>query len=121
LLILLANTRQTEIILRAMSYRSGNIWTSKFSAAIGCAWTFIYPFLTGELNYFVTGLGHGMKRRKLFPEGRQIISIPFDLLPSVLQTLQKMPWVLPAFKSDGAEFVGRLMDKLGILPPEKRK
>ena len=114
LLILLANSQQTEIILRAMSYRSGNIWTSKFSAAIGCAWTFIYPYLSGELNYFVTGLGHGMKRRKLFPEGRQIISIPFDLLPSLLQTLQQMPWVLPAYKPDGPEFVRRLLDKLGI-------
>jgi uncharacterized protein (DUF169 family) len=118
LLILLANTQQTEIILRALSYRSGNIWTSKFSAAIGCAWTYIYPYLTGELNYFVTGLGHGMKRRKLFPEGRQIISIPFDLLPSLLQSLQKMPWVLPAYKPDGPDFVRQLMDKLGITPPE---
>jgi hypothetical protein len=114
LLILLANTQQTEIILRAMSYRSGNIWTSKFSAAIGCAWTYIYPYLTGELNYFVTGLGHGMKRRKLFPEGRQMISIPFDLLSSLMQTLQEMPWVLPAYKPDGPEFVRRLLDKLDI-------
>jgi uncharacterized protein (DUF169 family) len=114
LLILLANTQQTEIILRAMSYRSGNIWTSKFSAAIGCAWTYIYPYLTGELNYFVTGLGHGMKRRKLFPEGRQMISIPFDLSSSLMQTLQEMPWVLPAYKPDGPQFVRRLLDKLGI-------
>jgi hypothetical protein len=66
------------------------------------------------LNYFITGMGHGMKRRELFPAGRQIISIPFDLLPSLLQTLQEMPWVLPAYKPDGAEFVGKLMDKLGI-------
>ena len=114
LLILLASTSQTEILLRAMSYRTGSMWVSKFSAAIGCAWTYSYPFLTGKLNYFVTGLGHGMKRRKLFPEGRQIISIPFDLLPSMIQTLQEMPWVLPAYKSDGPEFVRRLIDKLGI-------
>ena len=118
LLILLASTHQTEIILRAMSYRSAKIWTSKFSAAIGCAWTYIYPYLTGELNYFVTGLGHGMKRRKLFPEGRQMISIPFDLLSSLLQTLQEMPWVLPAYKPDGLDFVRQLMDKLGITPSE---
>jgi len=114
LLILLTNTQQTEIILRAMSYRSAKIWISKFSPAIGCAWTYSYPFLTGELNYFVAGLGHGMKRRKLFPEGRQIISIPFDLLPSLLQTLQEMPWVLPAYKPDGPEYVRQLLDKLGI-------
>jgi uncharacterized protein (DUF169 family) len=114
LLILLAKTDQTEILLRAMSYRTGKPWLSKFSAAIGCAWIYIYPYLTGELNYTVAGLGHGMKRRKLFPEGRQILSIPFDLLPSMLQTLQDMPWVLPAYKPDGMDFVGRLLDKLGI-------
>jgi uncharacterized protein (DUF169 family) len=118
LLILLASTAQTEILLRAMSYRTGSMWVSKFSAAIGCAWTYSYPFLTGKLNYFVTGLGHGMKRRNLFPEGRQIISIPFDLLPSMIQTLQEMPWVLPAYKPDGPEFVRRLTDKLGITTPE---
>jgi len=57
-----------------------------------------------------------MKRRRLFPEGRQIISIPFDLLPSMLQTLQDMPWVLPAYKPDGLEFVRRLLTKLGVIP-----
>ncbi len=117
LLILLAHTHQTEILLRAMSYRSAKMWVSKFSPAIGCAWTYTYPFLTGELNYFITGLGHGMKRRKLFPEGRQIISIPYDLLPSLLETLRQMPWVLPAYKPDGPEFVKRLLHKLGIASP----
>jgi len=121
LLILIADTHQTEIVLRAMSYWSGNIWVSKTSPAIGCAWIFSYPFLTGELNYFVTGLGHGMKRRDLFPQGRQLISIPFDLMTSLLQTLEEMPWVLPAYKTDGPAFVGRLLEELGIPLPEKRK
>jgi uncharacterized protein (DUF169 family) len=114
LLILLADTSQTEILLRAMSYRTGQMWVSKYTPAIGCAWIYIYPYLSGELNYTIAGLGHGMKRRQLFPEGRQIISIPFDLLPSLLQTLQVMPWVLPAYKPDGMEFVRRLLEKLGI-------
>jgi uncharacterized protein (DUF169 family) len=114
LLILLADSDQTEILLRAMSYRTGEVWESKFTAAIGCAWTYVYPFLTGKLNYNITGLGHGMKRRKLFPGGRQVISIPFDLLPSMLRTLQEMPWVLPAYQPDGQEFVGRLLTKLGM-------
>ena len=117
LLILLANTNQTEILLRAMSYRTGQMWQSKCTAAIGCAWIYIYPYLTGELNYIVTGLGHGMKRRKLFPEGQQLISIPFDLLPSLLQTLRDMPWELPAYKPDGMEFVRKLLIDLGITPP----
>jgi uncharacterized protein (DUF169 family) len=117
-LIILSKTSQTEILLRAMSYRTGKMWSSKCSAAIGCAWIFVYPYITGELNYIMTGLGHGMKRRNLFPEGHQLVSIPFDLLPSVLQTLQEMPWVLPAYEPDGMEFVKRLLAKLGITPTQ---
>jgi uncharacterized protein (DUF169 family) len=120
-LIILASTAQTEILLRASSYRTGKMWVSRYSAAIGCAWIFVYPYLSGELNYAMTGLGHGMKRRNLFPEGRQIVSIPFDILPSILRNLQDMPWVLPAFKADGNEFVGRLLVELGISPPEKKE
>jgi len=66
----------------------------------------------------MTGMGHGMKRRNLFPEGRQVVSIPFDLLPSLLQTLQVMPWVLPAYEPGGSAFVGRLLERLGIPPHE---
>jgi len=117
-LIILAHTGQTEILLRAMSYKTGQMWSSRSSPAIGCAWTYIYPYLTGELNYTITGLGHGMKRRKLFPEGMQIISIPLDVLPSMLQTLEEMPWVLPAYKPDGTEFVRKLLMKLGLVPSE---
>ena len=116
LLILLANTSQAEILLRAMSYKTGKMWSSKSSPAIGCAWIYIYPYLTGELNYITTGFGHGMKRRKLFPEGQQLISIPFDLLASILQTLEHMPWVLPAYEPGGQEFVKRLLIDLGINP-----
>jgi uncharacterized protein (DUF169 family) len=118
-LIVLSRTDQTEILLRAMSYRTGNMWSSRFSPAIGCAWVFVHPYLTGELNYVLTGMGHGMKRRKLFPEGRQLVSIPFDLLPSLLKTLQEMPWELPAFQPDGDEFVRQLIDTLGIKEMEK--
>jgi uncharacterized protein (DUF169 family) len=114
LLIILSDASQTEILLRAMSYRTGQMWVSKFTPAIGCAWIYVYPYLSGELNYTITGLGHGMRRRKIFPEGRQIIAIPFDLLSTMLQTLEKMPWILPAYKPDGMEFVGRLLRKIGM-------
>lgn len=116
--IFLAQTGQTEILLRAMSYRTGKMWSSKFSSAIGCAWIYVHPYLTGDLNYTVTGLGHGIKRRKLFPEGLQLISVPFDLLRSLLQTLREMPWVLPAYEADGQAFVQRQLIELGLIPPE---
>jgi uncharacterized protein (DUF169 family) len=120
-LVILAQTSQTEILLRAMSYRTGQMWSSKYSAAIGCAWIMVYPYLKGEMNYVMTGLGHGMRRRKLFPEGRQFISIPFDLLPSLLQNLREMPWDLPAFQPDGMEFVQRLVENLGLAGTDKKK
>jgi hypothetical protein len=66
----------------------------------------------------MTGLGHGMKRRNLFPEGRQLVSIPFDLLPSILQALQDMPWVLPAYEPDGNDFVKHLLMNLGVGAPK---
>jgi uncharacterized protein (DUF169 family) len=113
-LVVLAKTSQTEVLLRAMSYRTGKMWSSKSTAIIGCAWLFIYPYITGELNYTVTGLSHGMKRRKLFPEGMQLVAIPFDLLPSMLQNLKDMPWVLPSMEPDGAEFFKRVATELGL-------
>jgi len=118
-LVILAKTSQTEILLRALSYRTGKPWLSKYSPAIGCAWIYVYPYLSGELNYTITGLGHGMKRRKLFPEGQQLVSIPFDILPSILQALKDMPWVLPAFEPDGVQFVKGVLDELGLSPLHK--
>jgi uncharacterized protein (DUF169 family) len=118
-LIILAKTSQTEILLRAVSYRTGKPWLSKYSPAIGCAWIYVYPYLSGELNYTLAGLGHGMKRRRLFPEGQQLVSIPFDILPSVQQALRDMPWVLPAFESEGDQFVKSVLDELGIRPSQK--
>ena len=113
-LIILANTAQAEILLRAMSYRTGRMWQSRYSSAIGCAWLFVHPFLNGEINFIPTGLGFGMRRRKLFPEGRQIISIPFDRLPSMLETLREMPWIPRPFQSDGLEYVKQVRIKLGL-------
>jgi hypothetical protein len=39
-------------------------------------------------------------------------------LPSLLQTLQDMPWELPAYQPDGLEFVRKLLIDLGITPPQ---
>ncbi len=113
-LIFLTNTSQTEILLRAMSYKTGQGWLSRYSAAIGCAWLFVYPYLSGEINFISTGLGFGMKRRKLFPEGLHFVSIPFDRLPSMLQTLEEMPWVPEPYKPNGLEYVRKLKERLGL-------
>jgi len=113
-LILLATTDQAEILLRAMSYKTGAPWHSRYSSAVGCAWLFIEPFLTGEINFITTGLGFGMRRRKLFPAGMQFIAIPFDKISQMLQTLREMPWIPRPYQADGPEYVRRLRTELGL-------
>jgi uncharacterized protein (DUF169 family) len=115
LLIFLVQEEQSEVLLRAMSYSTGKIWTSKSTGVIGCAWLFVYPYLTGELNYTPL-LSLGMRARKVFPLGRQLISIPFDVLPNILDSLQKMPLTLSVLRPGGDEFRRKLLMRMGLDP-----
>ena len=90
-LIITANLSQIEILLRAMSYSTGKMWSSKGTVVMGCAWLYIYPYLSGELN--LTFPSFGMIARNLFPEGLLPVSIPWDLLTSLIKDLQDMNWV----------------------------
>jgi uncharacterized protein (DUF169 family) len=81
---------------------------------MGCAWLFIYPYLTGELNYVPANFSAGMKLLKVFREGTIVTCIPYQLLPTVLRSLQEMPWVLPLHQTDGEDFRERLRRDLGI-------
>ncbi len=93
LLIVTANISQAEILLRAHSYRTGRMWSTKGTPVAGCVWLYIYPYVSGKLNFTVTGLNFGMKSRQLFPEGMILMSIPWDLLPEMVQNLREMDWV----------------------------
>jgi len=90
-LIVTADPSQIEILLRAMSYSTGKMWSSKGTVVMGCAWLYIYPYLSGELN--LTLPSFGMRARNLFPEGLLPVSIPWDLLTSLIKDLQDMNWV----------------------------
>jgi uncharacterized protein (DUF169 family) len=118
LLVILADrASQTEILLRAMTYTTGEPWSSKTTCVMGCAWLLAYPYITGKVNYFLTGFGSGMKAKKLFPENRQLISIPYNWLPTIIENLREMPWVLPAWEAeDVGAFVKQLYTGLGIPP-----
>jgi uncharacterized protein (DUF169 family) len=98
ILIILASVAQAEIFNRARSYTSGEAWTARGTAAVGCAWIYIYPYVSGEINFTVTGFGFGMKARRLFPEGRILLTIPWDRLPDVLKNLAEMEWEPESFK-----------------------
>ncbi len=114
LIILTDDVSQTEIIMRAISYTTGKVLTSKMTNVLGCAWLYAYPYITGEINYITTGIGFGMKQQKAFPEGRQVVSIPFDCLPVVIRNLEEMPWVPPSYTEEGEEIDKKLFDDFGI-------
>jgi uncharacterized protein (DUF169 family) len=57
----------------------------------------VYPYVTGQMNFTVTGFGFGMKARQLFPEGMIILSLPWDLLPEITRNLQEIDWVPHSF------------------------
>ncbi|MBN1569864.1 MAG: DUF169 domain-containing protein [Acidobacteria bacterium] len=94
-LVITANPAQAEIVLRALSYSTGKPLTTKITPVLMCAWMFFYPYVSGELNYTITGLGYGMRMKKLLPEGLVLISVPFDLIPMLMENLQNMDWILP--------------------------
>ncbi len=102
-LIVTANPGQAEILLRAHSYTSGRMWTARGTPVIGCAWLFVYPYVSGQLNFTVTGFAFGMKSRRLWPEGLILMSIPFDLLPGIMNNLHEMKWVPHSYTIGRAE------------------
>jgi uncharacterized protein (DUF169 family) len=114
LIIVTDDTSQAEVILRAMSYTTGKILSSKTTNVLGCAWLYAYPYLTGELNYITAGLGFGMRVNKAFPSGRQIISIPYDWLPTIVRNLQEMPWVPTSYLDESGEFDRKLFIEFGL-------
>lgn len=97
LIIMTDNDSQTEIILRAMSFTTGKPWVSRLTGVMGCAWIYVYPYKTGEINFLNTGVLYGPKRYKIFPLDKQIISIPFDWLPIITRNLNDMTWTLPEY------------------------
>ena len=114
-LILAADTIQLEIILRAMCYSTGKMWTSKGTPVIGCSWLSTYPYVSGELNYIITDLSHGMRAKQVFPSGTILVSIPFNLLSSLIEDLQKIEWQ-PSMYTEGKEAHDRkFVETIGSL------
>ncbi len=91
-LIFTASISQAEIILRASSYASGKMWSSRGTTCLACSWIFAYPYVSGEINYTVSGLGFSMKARGVLPEGLMIISIPADKILPLIDNLSEMEW-----------------------------
>ncbi len=92
LLIFTTSVKQAEIILRASSFSDGKMWHSKGSTCLACAWIFAHPYLSGEMNYSISGLGYSMKAREALQEGLIIITFPFDTISPLIENLNNMDW-----------------------------
>ncbi len=111
LIMCVAGLPEADIIMRATSYISGDLWESKSSPVISCAWMYAYPIISGKVNHITTGFYHGLKRRKAYPAGLRMISIPYQKIDEVVTALEQMPWVPIAFREDEesrAELVRRM-------------
>jgi uncharacterized protein (DUF169 family) len=115
LLIITANTAQAEIILRASSYSDGKMWSFKGSTCLACAWIYASPYLSGELNFTVSGLGFSMKARQVLPDGLMIISVPFNLISGLMENLKEMEWEPYWFKLGRDGFVNEVQKRSGEL------
>ncbi len=100
LLVFVASLPQADIIMRATSYISGDLWESKSSPVMSCAWMYAYPVISGKVNHITTGFYHGLKRRHIYPEGLRMISVPYQKLTEFEQALTEMDWELIAFRDD---------------------
>jgi uncharacterized protein (DUF169 family) len=105
---------QTERVLRAVQYDTGDPIVSKMTYVMGCNWMFNYPFVTGNINYLTTGICYGMKMYKLYPPGMQIVSIPRHHIDRVMRNMNEMVWTIPGHTDQKEEFYKIAHARLGI-------
>ena len=88
-LVITANVSQARTILRAEGYSTGEKWSSQGTPVMACSWLYIYPVVSGKINFTITGLSLGMEAINApIPEGMFIISIPWNLLATVMENLK---------------------------------
>jgi uncharacterized protein (DUF169 family) len=101
LVICIAPTEQAQLLLRATSYISGDLWESKCSYVMSCAWTYVYPYISGKVNHLFTGMHLGLQIRQSYPPGLHIITIPYQKLDEVVAALNEMERVPLDLLTDG--------------------
>jgi hypothetical protein len=58
----------------------------------------------------ITGMAYGMIAREVFPEGKVLVSIPWNWIPTITQNLIEMEWDLAGYNK---EIYRAEMDRLG--------
>lgn len=112
-LVVSAAPETAEIVLRAVTYSTGEMYKSSCTPVMGCGWFLIHPYKTGEVNFVLPALIHGPRGRELWPSDTLLISIPYRWIPTVLTNLTRMEHHLPSHESKRQyydEFEGILKD-----------
>jgi uncharacterized protein (DUF169 family) len=115
LIITTDNTDQARTVMRASVYSTGETWSSKGTPVLACSWLYLYPYLSGEVNYIVTGMSMGMQTLKVLPQGLILISIPWQKLPMILTNLRKMNWHPTSESVTGEEHKKRFAEILKTI------
>jgi len=105
LLVFVCRATQAEILLRANTYSTGEMFEARGTTVANCCSLYIYPYQSGKINYMVSGLSWGMNGRRVYPEGLVIVVIPFQKLPLVTQNLKEMTWTRDSLSLDRDGYV----------------
>ena len=111
IIMCVAPTDKAEIIMRATNWVSGDLWESKTSAVVSCCWMYAYPYATGKVNFCITGMHHGLRRRNLYAPGQYMIAIPYQKLPETIYSLETMDWKTLYFRQDTEEGRAELAER----------
>ncbi len=89
-LVLTATIPQAQTLLRSIGYSTGEQFVSRLTPVVACSWLYVYPVMSGEMNYAITGLSLGMSALDVFPPGLILISVPRTKLPIMLENLKEL-------------------------------
>jgi Uncharacterized protein conserved in archaea len=89
-LVIAAKPNKAEIIMRAVTYSTGELFKSVCTPVMGCAWFLVHPFKTGDVNFIIPAFVHGPRGRELYSEDTVLVSIPYRWIPTVLGNLNRM-------------------------------
>jgi uncharacterized protein (DUF169 family) len=97
MLFVLAEPTKAEIVLRAMTWSTGERYETHAQHICACAWLFAYPMQSGKVNFITTGLSYGMKTFEVFPPGLILLCIPYQWIKTITENLAEIDFVLKPY------------------------
>jgi len=117
-LILAADGTQLEIILRAMCFATGKMWTSKGNTGYRLRLVNHLPLHKWRSEFHYDRCISWNESQQIFPSGTILVSIPYDQLSNIIDGLQKIEW-LPALYTEGREAHDRKFDETAYVLHQK--